>query len=417
MTTIEQAKAAASIVREYPAALETVLAFVDEQQLPPPPPPPFISPLSGKAWITNQPFYVLPSERKISVPIDLASPLNRPILSPFVTKDGTFKEWDGFYRKQGNLFWDSGVQRVYVDLELKKQIPAGAEFYLSISGSKNDPSVPGIQIPIRGAPADMVARPDPQPVMVPARAAGRKSDGKRLILDSNFLEPVNPIGGPGQWRSRFEHHRYQAGNREWAPYCDASTDPGTTPHPIIDGVRRVRAERVPTKDGVANFDFSASMMSTEKRWAGTYGYFEFTGSFPDAKCHTPALWFTAADNRWTTDFDELDWLEGFWYPDGRKDYTTTAHWKNPDGSHGHEAVAMPFPSPFSEHVHGLEWTPDTLIWYLDGVETHRRPNLTFHQVMFFIVNLAVWVPGSPPIPADLVYPKDIVAKSFRIWQP
>src|SRR5690606_21436259 len=47
-------------------------------------------------------------------------------------------------------------------------------------------------------------------------------------------------------------------------------------------------------------------------------------------------------------------------------------------------------------VYGLEWTPENLIWYIDGQETHRTKNF-IHEPMYIVADLAIgghW-PGDP----------------------
>jgi hypothetical protein len=408
--TLAEAIAAQQVVTDFLKAMAPAAAQ--------PAAPAFVSPLAGIAAIKAIDTIVLPGEMEAVVRVELAEKLNRPLLFPYVTKDDTAKEYDSFYRAQGFLLFYAGDTVREVRIKLKK--PLAGQFRLNVQGSWTDPPVPGRELIVKAGTARPEIAQSPAIIRAPAKRAG----GRALKFESNFLEPVSPTGGPGTWKSRFKWHRYQNDNREWGAYVDAATDPGCTPHPIVNGERRLRCERKPmveTFEGrQINLPWYASMMSTDGGlWSGgPYGYYEFERTIPQALCFTPAAWFLPTTNSWPKD-GEFDWEEIFQYLStgvNPKD-SKTIHWTNPGdpSTDRKEAVSLPHGRPFDRHKLGLDVTPEEIVYFVDDAEVLRRPNLTFHLPWYFIANLAAWVPGAPPIPSTVPDIVEMTVHRFAAW--
>jgi beta-glucanase (GH16 family) len=70
------------------------------------------------------------------------------------------------------------------------------------------------------------------------------------------------------------------------------------------------------------------------------------------------------------------------------------------------------------HVFGLDWQPDVLIWYVDGVERWRYTDREYipDRTMYILINLAVggdW-PGSPD--ATTPFPSFYNIDYVRVWK-
>jgi beta-glucanase (GH16 family) len=71
------------------------------------------------------------------------------------------------------------------------------------------------------------------------------------------------------------------------------------------------------------------------------------------------------------------------------------------------------------HVYGVDWEPDHIVWYVDGVERFRFQDTAHipNEPMYVIANLAVggdW-PGAPDNSTFL--PADLLIDYIRIWRP
>jgi beta-glucanase (GH16 family) len=70
------------------------------------------------------------------------------------------------------------------------------------------------------------------------------------------------------------------------------------------------------------------------------------------------------------------------------------------------------------HVFALDWRPDALVWFVDGVERWRFTDASAipAESMYLLINLAVggeW-PGSPD--ATTVFPSLLLVDYVRVWQ-
>jgi beta-glucanase (GH16 family) len=74
------------------------------------------------------------------------------------------------------------------------------------------------------------------------------------------------------------------------------------------------------------------------------------------------------------------------------------HWNDQSQEHQKNIVSFEGPDFSTEfHTFSLRWTPNLLIWYVDGVEQYRTNDGVPTQPMFLLINLAVggkW-PGNP----------------------
>jgi beta-glucanase (GH16 family) len=69
------------------------------------------------------------------------------------------------------------------------------------------------------------------------------------------------------------------------------------------------------------------------------------------------------------------------------------------------------------HTFGLNWQPDALTWYIDGVERWRVTDSSVipNQPMYIVLNLAVggeW-PGAPD--SSTVFPSYFDVRYVRVW--
>ncbi len=128
----------------------------------------------------------------------------------------------------------------------------------------------------------------------------------------------------------------------------------------------------------------------------TYGYFEARLEVPAGQGLWPAFWLLGAVG--TTGVNEID-IHEILGNEPDKVYMTV-HWGT-DYNAGHMSDGTNWVGPdFSAdfHVFGLEWTPDAIVWTIDGVERKRHTGAGVPQVpMYVILNLAIggnW-PGAP----------------------
>lgn len=158
--------------------------------------------------------------------------------------------------------------------------------------------------------------------------------------------------------------------------------------------------------------YTSGMISTRGRFAQAYGYFEMRARWPAGKGLWPAFWLLPTHGGWPP---EIDVMESVGSSKGM-DVFQTVHSKAA-GKHRSKTKKITKLDVSAFHTYAVMWTPQELIFFIDGVETSRHPTpKDAHSPKFLIINLAVggkW-PGEPnsktPMPARM----DI--DFVRVWR-
>jgi len=154
-----------------------------------------------------------------------------------------------------------------------------------------------------------------------------------------------------------------------------------------------------------------------------YGRVEMRARMPQGKGLWSAFWLLNSYYKQDEPEDpEIDIIEAI------GDRTTTAnhayHYQVDNNGDGFYRTRMTNEgratiSDFSQafHVYSVEWTPGRIIWFVDGVETHRlEGSEVSDEQMYIIANLAVG--GSFPGPADETtpFPARFEIDYIRVYQ-
>ncbi|MEW1909167.1 glycoside hydrolase family 16 protein [Kitasatospora sp. NPDC085895] len=234
-------------------------------------------------------------------------------------------------------------------------------------------------------------------------------------------EATAPPTPPGPWRPVFhddftgsrlntadwatcydwnDHGCTNAGNHELQWYLPGQVS-------VADGDLTLTADRRTTKgtDG-KTYPWTSGMVSTGRdHWDGaprhtfTYGWFAAALKVPAAaEGMFPAFWLIPADTRGTP--PEIDIAE-FINTSARVD--SNLHWRAADGSDTHIGNRYG-PADFAGgyHVFAVDWQPDSVTWYVDGVQRFQvtEPAAIPHVPMELVLNLAVGFQTAPPPGTD-----------------
>lgn len=238
-------------------------------------------------------------------------------------------------------------------------------------------------------------------------------------LDLTFADEftsLNLQSGGGTWRTSFwdaEGGRSLASNGELQVYMDeAYLGLGVNPFSIQDGMLNIHADTATAEvQAATGYDYTSGMLSSRDSFSQTYGYFEIKCELPEGQGTWPAFWMLPADGSWPPELDVFEAL-------GSDSSTVfmTAH-SNSTGEH----TKTGFTSWVGDvtagmHTYGVLWTPEELVWYVDGVEVFRTatpPDM--HQPMYMVTNLAIGgvLPGDP---ADDFSGADLRIDYIRAYQ-
>jgi beta-glucanase (GH16 family) len=155
------------------------------------------------------------------------------------------------------------------------------------------------------------------------------------------------------------------------------------------GTLRLKAER----RHMGQMSYTSGMISSYRKFDLTYGYVELRGKIPEGRGLWPAFWLLTYGEQPPFEIDVMEILGH----EPQRIYTTM-HYRDASGANhddGNDYVGADFSADF--HLFAVEWTPDVIIWYIDGVERYRVTEHVPQQPMYIIANLAIggdW-PGNP----------------------
>ena len=166
-----------------------------------------------------------------------------------------------------------------------------------------------------------------------------------------------------------------------------------------DGVLRISAERRP----MYGKDYTSGVIASYDRFTFTYGYVEMRARLPAGQGLWPAFWLLTVDEP-RGGINEIDVFELL----GHEPTVLymTLHWPDVFGRDQDQSQSFSGPDLSQDfHLFAVDWRPEAVIWYVDGIERARVDHDIPAGPMYLIANLAVggdW-PGFPdattPFPA------------------
>ena len=174
----------------------------------------------------------------------------------------------------------------------------------------------------------------------------------------------------------------------------------------------------------------ASTHTTDGSWQ--YGRVEARIKLPFGKGVWPAFWMLG-ENISTAPWPacgEVDIMENFGtFNNNATINNGTAHGPGYSGGNG---IGHAYTLPLGEtvyddyHVYAVEWSPNSIVWYVDGASYHTvtpaslpsGANWVFNAPFFLLLNLAIGGPstflGTPD--ASVTFPQDMLVDYVRVYQ-
>jgi len=168
-----------------------------------------------------------------------------------------------------------------------------------------------------------------------------------------------------------------------------------------------------------DIDYLSGIITSYDSFKMTHGYVEARVKLPAGKGLWPAFWLL--NTHYVEDAPEIDVME--FLGDGTDTIYHTYHYF--DITDGWQKISTPSFETLgpnwtnSFHTFGLAWSPNQIVWYVDGVETRRITDNDYKiasQAMYLIANLAVggnW-PGAPD--ANTVFPAHYEIDYIRAYK-
>ena len=279
---------------------------------------------------------------------------------------------------------------------------------------------------------------DPAPTLAstrPAQAPYTKTPTRAPTLtptNSPTPTPVpTPLGQTGSWRLVFadDFEGQTLDETKWTTcwsYGCATTNPSiwysATNVIVGNGIVRLRADNhrrqfqhgrvIPYTSGMLST--GAGLDGSPPRFTAQYGYFEARARIPTGRGLWPAFWMLTPVQR----PPEIDIMEIL----SKEPTRVQLHYHYLDGSGAIQDFGAAWDDgDFSTgwHTFGLEWRPDAIIWYVDGVQRNQYVgNYVAAEPLYLILNLQVGGNDSWSGPADAttVFPAYYDIDYVRAWQ-
>ncbi|MDG2520305.1 glycoside hydrolase family 16 protein [Caulobacter segnis] len=278
------------------------------------------------------------------------------------------------------------------------------------------------------------ARAEPKPAPAVAAAAGAPL---RLTFDDGFDQRPDPK----RWRTAYKtagpepkslSDRSLYNNRERQVYFDkAFMGLGVDPFSTGGGVLTITAKPLAERERAAlaraldlqpqklragplkDVRYSSGVLTTRGLFEQRYGYFEIRTRWTSGKGLWPAFWLLPSNGAWPPEIDVMEALGH----DMRTVYQSV-HTKAGGKHVGRTQKArLQGDDAAGFHTYGVLWTPGSLRFFIDGVQTNEAAAPTDATgPMYMIVNLAVggkW-PGDPDVRTR--FPARMEVDYVRAWK-
>lgn len=238
----------------------------------------------------------------------------------------------------------------------------------------------------------------------------------RMTFDDEFNTFSNSSNGStGTWMTSLpyggEAARTLSGNNELEYYSDSSV--GVNPFALNNGVLDINATPAAAGSNPYGLTYNSGVITTDKSFSQTYGYFEVNAVLPSGQGLWPAFWLLPATNAYTSELDVFESIDS----QSTTIYSTVHGSTN--GTWGADSQALASPNTSTGfHTFGVDWEPTTTTFYIDGITTGSAPTPTsMNDPMFILLNLAVGGQGSWPGAPDhsTVFPATMQINDVRVY--
>jgi beta-glucanase (GH16 family) len=297
-------------------------------------------------------------------------------------------------------------------------------------------TAPSTLLAAAATPASTVVPPPKAPVLVATTAA----TSTPLAAAAAPANTPAPRGPGGSWHLVFgdEFNGTSIDTTKWNTcYWWAGSDNGCAnggdgsmnyylPNEVGEGnglVDLAAQNKMVTGSNGKTYNYVDGMIATNRmgsqtadRFSYTYGYMEIQTKLPAGWGYWPGFWLAASDHSWPPEIDAMEANGG-----DPHTVTLTIHWPNGTSGGGQDSSNYSDPNvdfTNSYHTFGVDWEPNAVTWYVDGVvrKTFTNSAAIPATPMDLLANLAVngnsgWAPTS-----STAFPGHMLINYIRIWQ-
>lgn len=262
---------------------------------------------------------------------------------------------------------------------------------------------------------------------------GRKSTKKTLqalsilaILFSPAAALANPPNDGNNWVQTFsdDFNGTTLDTKKWTPCYWWANSTGCTnggagevqwfqPDDVIvdNGTLHLRAQ----KRSMNGFDYTSGMISSHDKYAFQYGYAEMRAKYPKGNGFWSTFWLGSQKKIWPPEVDIAEHLGST-----PNNMHMTLHYSTPSSAHESSSSWWTGPDFSADyHTFAVKWEPNSMIWYIDGVEYKRytdSANIPSHP-MYLMATFALGKAWSNVLPDSTTpFPSYFDIDYIKVWR-
>ena len=242
-----------------------------------------------------------------------------------------------------------------------------------------------------------------------------------------LFSPVAALAAPpgDGWNLKFgdDFNGSSLDDSKWSPCFFWGTSEGCTNGGAGD-LQWFQSDEVSVQDGILRLSahkrqsngkqYTSGMVASHDKFSFQYGYVEFRAKVPKGNGYWPTLWLLSQNRNWPPELDVAEFVGS-----NTKNVHMTIHYnqgghKNSSGWWGAEE-GMDFSKGY--HTYGVEWGPDKIVWYVDGVERRRYTGAGIPQEpMYVTATLALGAAWTVPPDGSTPFPGYLEIDHIKVWQ-
>ena len=116
---------------------------------------------------------------------------------------------------------------------------------------------------------------------------------------------------------------------------------------------------------LGGYAYTSGLLTTQKSFTQTYGYFEVRAQVPVGTGLWPGFWLLSANGIWPPEIDVLEQIGSGSTYNSNGIFSTVPGATQVHGTFLGTDLSQGF------HTYGMAWTPQTITFYVDGQQTYQ----------------------------------------------
>lgn len=234
-----------------------------------------------------------------------------------------------------------------------------------------------------------------------------------ILFNDDFDEPLDEeVWTSCYWWSEFGCTNGGTGEQQWYLPDQRDVDDGSLKmYGVDDPVRDEDGVQHDYRSGMVTTGRSTHRMEAEPALAFTYGYVEARFRTDAGQGIWPAIWMLPISHESRPEIDIVEIL-------GHDPDTIEMHMHLDDNGES-ISVGKNYSDSSIEgnwNVVAVNWTPDSVVWYINGVERFRVDDNVPAEPMYLLANLAIGGAWGGDPDETTIFPATFEIDYIRVWQ-